>query len=159
MLASGRGAQVSPLDQAAMVRPAIDIVLTGGQVDQVVRAADGGGGTLAVLLGGLGGLRGVFAGDALREAFDDPRLSRSLLLGLGLLAALPGDGSYVRLREVVQATGLNTSTAHRYLNTLVMAGLIERDPQTRRYRLSITPNTVPAAGCWVSDSPSGPGVS
>ena len=31
---------------------------------------------------------------------------------------------------------MNPSTAHRYLSTLLAVGLLERNPDTRRYRLA-----------------------
>lgn len=67
---------------------------------------------------------------------DDRRLSRSLLSGLLVLAALPADGSYVRLVDVARATGMNNSMIHRYVSTLMSVGLVERNPATRRYRLA-----------------------
>lgn len=66
---------------------------------------------------------------------DDSRFSRSLLTGLVLLASFPENGSYLGNGEIARNLGLNPSTSHRYITTLVEAGLLERDPATRRYRL------------------------
>jgi len=63
-------------------------------------------------------------------------MSRSLLLGLLLFATLPADGSSAAITDLGQLLGMSNSTAHRYATTLVAAGLVERDPQTRRYRLA-----------------------
>jgi IclR helix-turn-helix domain len=124
----------------------IAVELSRAQIDQVVRAA-GDGGALSVLLGGLADFRDVFSQDTdARRLMDDPRLSRSLLLGLLVLATLPADGSYLQLREIVKLMGMNTSTTHRYLSTLVAAGLVERDPTTRRYRLALGPGAPDNAG-------------
>jgi hypothetical protein len=78
-----------------------------------------------------------------REAFgrggvrlDDGRLSRSLLSGLLILAAMPSDGGYVSNAQIARVLGMKPSTAHRYVSTLLAAGLLERDPSSRRYRLA-----------------------
>jgi DNA-binding IclR family transcriptional regulator len=72
------------------------------------------------------------------RAQDDPRLSRSLLRGLALLARFgPGTPE----RGVVELAGelqMSPSTTHRYVLTLVEAGLLERVPRTRKYRLART---------------------
>jgi len=65
---------------------------------------------------------------------NDPGLSRSLLRGLMLLAALPRDGAYVGNSELARRLDVSPSTAHRYVNTLLVAGLVEQDARTRRYR-------------------------
>lgn len=115
----------------------IAVELSPAQIDQVVRAA-GDGGALSVLLSGLADFKDVVSQDTdARTLMDDPRLSRSLLLGLLVLATLPSDGSYLQLREIVKLMDMNTSTTHRYLSTLVAAGLAERDPMTRQYRLAL----------------------
>lgn len=87
-----------------------------------------------MLLAGLGRVRGTLA--AGRSAVQDPRLSRSLLSGLLLVASLPEDGSYLGNAQLARMLGMNVSTVHRYLQTLVSVGLVERDPSTRRYRLA-----------------------
>ena len=69
------------------------------------------------------------------EQLDDGRLSRSLLHGLLMLAVFPVDGSYLGNADLARMLGMNQSTTHRYLSTLVAVGLVERDPATRRYRL------------------------
>ncbi|HSZ13615.1 MAG TPA: helix-turn-helix domain-containing protein [Solirubrobacteraceae bacterium] len=109
------------------------IELLPAQVDRVVRAAADGG-SMPVLLAGLDRVRGTLA---TRPAqLQDPRLSRSLLSGLLLVASLPGDGSYMGNAQLARMLDMNVSTVHRYLQTLVAVGLVERDPGTRRYRLA-----------------------
>jgi hypothetical protein len=124
-------AEVSAGDPQA--RPPVEIELSAAQVDRVVRAAAGAG-TMSVLLAGLDDLRGAL--DAGPEQLEDSRLSRSLLSGLLMLAAFPVDGSYLRNADVARMLGMNLSTAHRYIQTLVAVGLLERDPSTRQYRLA-----------------------
>jgi hypothetical protein len=107
--------------------------LSALQVDRVVRAtADGG--SIAVLLSGRSDLSKALAVSL--EGLDDRRLSRSLLAGLVMLASFPADGSYLGNAEVARLLDMNQSTAHRYVSTLVAVGLLERHPDTRRYRRS-----------------------
>ena len=73
--------------------------------------------------------------DLVREQPQAAGFSRSLLLGLALFAALPADGSYVGITGLARTLGMSASTAHRYVSTLVAVGLVERDPDTREYRL------------------------
>jgi DNA-binding MarR family transcriptional regulator len=109
------------------------IDLLPSQVECVVRAAADGG-SISMLLSGLERVRGTLA---TRPAqLQDPRLSRSLLAGLLLVASLPSDGSYLGNAQLARVLGMNVSTVHRYLQTLVAVGLVERDPGTRRYRLA-----------------------
>jgi hypothetical protein len=108
------------------------IELSQAQVDRVVRAAADSG-SMAVLLSGLERVRGTLAAGPAQ--LQDPRLSRSLLSGLLLVASLPEDGSYMGNAQLARTLGMNVSTVHRYLQTLVAVGLVERDPSTRRYRL------------------------
>jgi Fic family protein len=109
------------------------IELSAAQVDQVVRAASGAG-NMSVLLSGLEDVREALA--AAPQQMEDPRLSRSVLAGLFLLAAFPADGGYLGIAEVARMLDMNTSTVHRYISTFVAVGLLERDPSTRRYRLA-----------------------
>ncbi len=109
------------------------IELLQHQVDRVVHAAADGG-HLSVVLTGLVQNRQAFAGEL--RGLDDRRLSRSLLIGLLLLASMPDDGSHVGVAELARLVGANTSTTHRYITTLVAVGLVERDPVTRRYRIA-----------------------
>ena len=111
----------------------VAIDMSAAQVDHVVRAASDGG-SMRVLLSGLGDVRSAFS--AGREQLENPRLSRSLLSGLLLLASFPADGSYVRVTQTARMLGMSPSTTHRYLVTLLAVGLLERDPSTRQYRLA-----------------------
>ena len=67
---------------------------------------------------------------------NDRRLSRSLLLGLMMLAALARDGGWVALTALALQLDMSKPTAHRYVNTLVQVGLVEQEAYTRRYRLT-----------------------
>jgi IclR helix-turn-helix domain len=106
--------------------------LSDSQVDEVVRAAAGTP-NMNVLMAGLTGVRELL--EANPQDLEDPRLSRSLLAGLLILASVPPEGEISNV-ELAQLHGMNVSTSHRYASTLVAAGLIERDHITRRYRLA-----------------------
>jgi len=110
----------------------VTIELSQGQIDRVLREATGAP-PISILMSGLEGAREVLASLHLD---CDASLSRSLLMGLALLAAFPTDGSYVRNADMAAALGITPSTAHRYISTLVAVGLLERDPHTRHYRLT-----------------------
>jgi hypothetical protein len=106
--------------------------LTSSQVSHVLRHASGPG-TLSLLLSRLPRVQRM-----LQEApkqLEDERHSKSLLLGLLILAVFPADRSYVGNVDVARSLDINLSTSHRYLSTLVSVGLLERHPTTRKYRL------------------------
>ncbi len=67
---------------------------------------------------------------------SDASVSSSLVAGLLVLAAFPRDGSLVGNAELARALGMNSTTCHRYIGTLLVAGLVERDPAARKYRLA-----------------------
>ena len=116
---------------ASRPTPHVVVELSQAQVDRIVRSAAADE-RLSMFMSGLAEVRErLLAGPKLIE---DRRLSRSLLQGLLLLASFPEDGGYVSNTEVARTNDMNMSTAHRYISTLVAAGLLERDPGTRRYR-------------------------
>jgi predicted transcriptional regulator len=120
-------------------REAVAIELTKAQVDQVVRVA-GEGGTMSVLLSALRNPEWTMKLDSkdlsYPEHMEDRRLSRSLLSGLLVLSVFPADDGYLGIAEIARMLGMNTSTTHRYVSTLMSVGLIEQDPATRRYRIA-----------------------
>jgi DNA-binding MarR family transcriptional regulator len=105
----------------------------------VIRAA-GQGGTISLLLSAVRDASWALAPAsderALPAQMDDRRLSRSLLSGLLVLSCFPEDGGYLGVAELARMLGMNTSTTHRYVTTLLSVGLLERDAGTRRYRLA-----------------------
>jgi hypothetical protein len=111
------------------------IELTKTQVAQVVRTA-GQGGTMSVLLSVLPDSDP--ASWMYLEEMEDPRLSKSLLSGLIVLACFPPDGGYLGVVEIAGLVAMSPSTAFRYVSTLLAAGLLEQDPVTRKYRLAET---------------------
>jgi DNA-binding MarR family transcriptional regulator len=119
--------------------PAVTIELSKAQVDQIIRAA-GRRGAMSVLLSVLKGWDWDLPPDArtssLPAQMEDRRLSRSLLAGLLILSCFPTDGGYMGIAELGRALGMNTSTTHRYVTTLLAVGLLERDSATRRYRVA-----------------------
>ncbi len=111
----------------------VRIALTDAQIDRVVRQASGAG-NMSVLLSGLQGARGTIQDN--QRLLEDPRMSRSLLQGLVVLSGFPADGSEIGVVDLANRIGLGASTTYRYVATLLSVGLLERDPSTRRYRLS-----------------------
>jgi hypothetical protein len=120
--------------------PLVTITLSRNQVDHVMRAAlgDGAPPSVSSLVAGTGFHR-THARQALSSRYralqDNRRLSRSLLAGLLVLSCFPPEGVDLGIKDISEQLDLNTSTVHRYVLTLVAAGLLERDPDTRRYRL------------------------
>ena len=116
-----------------MTTSGITIELTRAQIDQVVRtSADGN--SVASALHGLADKDLASNYEALAAS---PRLSRSLLLGLLVLACFPTDGGGLAVTDVAVRLGLSPSTTHRYMTTLVAFGLLVQDPATRKYRLPL----------------------
>jgi IclR helix-turn-helix domain len=109
----------------------ISIELSKAQVKRVVREAAEDDG----LLGLLGGLEEIDAQTSSLQ-IDDGRLSRSLLRGLIVLASFPADGTARSVTDVAHQRGMGISTTHRYVSTLVEVGVLERDPESRQYRLA-----------------------
>lgn len=112
----------------------ISITLTRTQVSHIVRQASVETGVVAVL-------SGLSDNSKLAEAYnstkDLQKLSRTLLTGLIVLQCFPKDGKSLGVNQVADIIGIGTSTTHRYLATLLTAGLLERNPKTRRYHLPI----------------------
>ena len=111
----------------------ITIELTSAQMDRVVRRASD-----ARRLELLRGLAERAARRRTQGLAESPRLSRSLLLGLLVLAAFPLDGSALAVTDIAGRLDMSPSTTHRYMTTLLAVGLLEQDPRTRRYHI---PNT------------------
>jgi hypothetical protein len=116
-----------------LAEPVISIELSADQVDEVVRKASDGG-ALSTVLVGLDRVRAALVAGP--EELENPSLSRSVLVGFMVLAAMPADGGYVGVQELARRTGRSVSTTHRYLSTLTVVGVVERDPRTREYRLA-----------------------
>jgi hypothetical protein len=120
--------------------PHISVTLSRNQVDHVVRAALGKGAapSVSALVAGTGFHRSharQVLSSRYRALQDNRRLSRSLLAGLLVLSCFPAEGVDMGIKDISEQLDLNTSTVHRYVLTLVAAGLLERDPDTRRYKL------------------------
>jgi Fic family protein len=119
---------------AGVLQEVVNLELSRAQVDKIVRAAAEAG-SMSLLLTGLGDSRETLERAQRQIGDTDANLSSSLLSGLLVLAAFPSDGSSLGNAEVARMMGMNPSTAHRYITTLVVAGLLEKDTGTRRYRL------------------------
>lgn len=117
----------------------VSITLSRNQIDHVVRASlgDGAAPNVSSIVAGAD-FHGSSAQQALSTRYralqDNRRLSRSLLAGLLVLSCFSSEGRDLGIKDISEELDLNTSTVHRYVVTLVAAGLLERDPETRRYR-------------------------
>ena len=56
--------------------------------------------------------------------------------GLLLLAHL-ASGEPTSIKNLADELAMGPSTTHRYMHTLLILGLIEQDPKTRKYRLAV----------------------
>jgi hypothetical protein len=124
---------VSPAARIRASEEDVTIVLSPSQVQHVLRCAGPAAGApdAAHLLAALP------PAAALARRTSDPQLSRSLLRGLAILARMRADGRRERgIVELAAELGMSGSTAHRYAQTLVELGLLERCPRTRKYRLA-----------------------
>jgi hypothetical protein len=114
-----------------MSESAITIELSKAQIKQVISKAAKDDGLLSL----LSGLEEVDA-QTTSAQLDDVRFSRSLLRGLMVLASFPADRVARSVTEVAHQLDLGMSTTHRYISTLVEVGMLERDPDSRQYRLA-----------------------
>jgi predicted transcriptional regulator len=117
----------------------IVLELSRAQVAKVMRTANSSGAP-STLLSGLHGPGAPETADVedlmqLAEA-EERRLSRSLLSGLLVLACFPLDGSSLGIAQLARQLNMSASATHRYVSTLLAAELVERDSETRRYRLA-----------------------
>jgi hypothetical protein len=79
-----------------------------------------------------------------------PRFSKSLVSGLYVLASLPDDGTPVGIVELAEMLEMSNATLHRYLHTLIVAELVQRDAATRKY--SLAPALVASPALAVEDA-------
>lgn len=120
---------------AATNEEAVMLTLSSVQIEQVLRAAtpDTETGVVGMLTSEqLAGARET----RYRALLDDRRLSRSLLAGLLVLTCFPTNGGELGIADLARRLNMRTSTIHRYVSTLLAAGLLERDPVSRQYRLA-----------------------
>jgi DNA-binding MarR family transcriptional regulator len=118
-------------------RRTVSITLSPAQVDAVVRAAARGRTPrISTLIADSLHVRADEAAAAgVPSELRDRRLSRSLLRGLSLLRCFRSSGAPRGIVELARELEMSPSTAHRYAVTLVELGLLERCPNTRKYRL------------------------
>ncbi len=110
----------------------VSIVLTEAQLAEVAREVSHPERGVVSLLTAFSDLR--YASCSLDARADSEGLSRTVLRSLLVLAAFPIDGTYREIAKVAREVGFSTSTTHRYVNTWLALGMLERDPRSRRYR-------------------------
>lgn len=136
--------------------PSISITLSPVQVDEIVRAVSNSRTpSLATLIAeSLGAPRATtessapqpeerdseLQGEYMPSDTTDPRLSRSLLRGLSILTRFGPSGESRGIVELASDLDMSPSTAHRYAQTLIELGLLERCPNSRKYRLPSLPS-------------------
>src|SRR5574343_1707138 len=60
---------------------------------------------------------------------------QSLEIGMSILRAMANGQRSMMLKDIAAAAGMPASKAHRYLVSLIRAGLVDQDPLTSRYDL------------------------
>ncbi|MEO6827897.1 MAG: IclR family transcriptional regulator [Microbacteriaceae bacterium] len=68
---------------------------------------------------------------------SDGRGASVLLNGIAVLRSFTATDVELRVSEIARRVGLHKSTVSRILATLHQQGLVERDPETRRFRLGL----------------------
>jgi IclR helix-turn-helix domain len=119
-------------------RGRVFIQLSEEQVDRVIvstAAVESAEQTLSELIGGQSKRSGTTTQWLFSTLMDDRSLSHSLLIGLEVLTCFPLDGTERGVAEVAKQLGMNNSTVHRYMSTLMRVGLLEQNSYTRLYRL------------------------
>lgn len=118
----------------------ITIALTDAQIARVMREASGPAGLAPAFSSALGDPETL--AKSVLPFLADHGYSRSVLRALLVLAAFPADGSERELTAVAEQLSLSPSTTHRYLRTWTAVGLLERDPDSRRYRRAMIESPV-----------------
>jgi len=113
----------------------ITLTLSIPQVGHVLREATGTGGLRGTLLGQVDDLRVAIAAVLQGPELDIPKISLSALKALDVWCAFAPPGTIRGIHEIAHEVGLSASTTHRYAQTLLAIGLLERDPQTNKYRI------------------------
>jgi hypothetical protein len=124
----------------AMNERPVYLRLTAEQVESIAHPAQGDTmASLAALLSGRTARKGIPPVEVWEERAHEEtiesRFSFSLVRGLLLLAHL-ADGQPAHLADLAADLNLSVGAARTYVQTLLMAGLVEQDPETRLYRLA-----------------------
>jgi DNA-binding IclR family transcriptional regulator len=72
---------------------------------------------------------------AMNEENDGKHGVQSMEVGMLVLQALVSGQGAMMLKDIAAAAGMPASKVHRYLVSMVRAGLVEQDPQSSRYDL------------------------
>jgi len=108
----------------------VQITLSPAQAIDVVRKVAGED-DLAAATAGLPEYRWLMRE---RRAARARGLSGSLLMGMAVLACFPASGEGLRVADIASRLKVSSGFAHRYVRTLVVAGLLEQGTGSRRYR-------------------------
>jgi hypothetical protein len=114
-----------------MSESGIILELSEAQVDRVLKEAVEQDGLLSLLTG----IEELVEFKPSPAQLDDPRFSRSLLLGLMVFSSFTASGLGRSITDLARELDMGISTTHRYASTLLEVGLLERDPVSREYRL------------------------
>lgn len=79
------------------------------------------------------------------------RPNGSLEKGLKVLQAFDGTRPFLRLKDIIEITGLEKSAAQRFAYTLLDLGLLRRDEETKGYSLS--PRILELASAYLKSDP------
>jgi hypothetical protein len=112
----------------------VTITLTAEQISEIQDRVAVAGEALRMLPGMSDPER--FAA-SVAAALNEPGCSHSTLRALLVLSVFPTDGTPRALTDVASEIGLSPATTHRYLQTWLVVGVLERDPDSRRYRRAV----------------------
>lgn len=77
----------------------------------------------------------MLEGGRMEEEREGRQGVQSLEIGMTILRALVNSDRSMMLRDIAARVGMSPPKVHRYLVSMIRAGLVERDPGTTRYAL------------------------
>ncbi len=129
-------------------RDGITITLTGNQVGRVLREATGTSGLRGFILEQVDDLQVAVSAALANPELDSRHVSESALKILSVLCAFAPPGTARGIYEIAGEQGMAPSTAHRYAQTLIAIGLLERVPHTKKYRIPLPEKSASSAASY-----------
>ena len=92
----------------------------------------------------------------MKHLIESPRGAQSAIRAIRLLKLFTAEQPNLRLADLSHRSGLNKTTTHRLLQALLSEGMLERDDESRTYRLGTALMAMERPSAKTSNFGSGP---